>query len=287
MTNKRKPSSENDSPEPNSTETSDGSEGSLTPWESQRRRLYGTDKPCPPLQAGESGGNNVPTIAFQQNQRDEVRIIGEVAGALQAEPGAKQQNYVMFVDKKVSAGDQLSLLSTSSAEGSPARISAWPENVLAWLASDQDCGTSSIALLVNSLPVGFSSRTSLVCCPVTKERTSPSYLEASAETGPKSPKEAGETAGLSRQRRATITEPPGGCLTLNTSEFPRGGVACSLSDVLETSGPHLTRYFLSALACRGILRRAAKRGRVLPPALLAALTARVKADTQDDDKRTT
>jgi DNA (cytosine-5)-methyltransferase 1 len=34
---------------------------------------------------------------FQQNTRDEVRLIGgngEIAGALSAEPGMKQQNYV-------------------------------------------------------------------------------------------------------------------------------------------------------------------------------------------------
>jgi DNA (cytosine-5)-methyltransferase 1 len=37
-------------------------------------------------------------IAFQQNTRDEVRYIngdGEIAGALMAEPGMKQQNYIM------------------------------------------------------------------------------------------------------------------------------------------------------------------------------------------------
>jgi hypothetical protein len=53
------------------------------------------------------------------------------------------------------------------------------------------------------------------------------------------------------------------CLTLNTSEFPSGAVACSLSDILET-GDLPQRYFLSPKACAGILRRAAKRGKVLP-----------------------
>jgi DNA (cytosine-5)-methyltransferase 1 len=36
-----------------------------------------------------------PIAAFTQNQRDEVRTM-EVAGALAAEPGAKQQTYVAF-----------------------------------------------------------------------------------------------------------------------------------------------------------------------------------------------
>lgn len=44
----------------------------------------------------------------------------------------------------------------------------------------------------------------------------------------------------------------------------------NLSQVLET-GPVHPRYFLSAKACEGILRRAAKRGKDLPPALKDAL----------------
>jgi hypothetical protein len=44
-----------------------------------------------------------------------------------------------------------------------------------------------------------------------------------------------------------------------------------LSDVLET-GELPQRYFLSATACRGILRRADKRGKELPSALHLALT---------------
>jgi hypothetical protein len=63
---------------------------------------------------------------------------------------------------------------------------------------------------------------------------------------------------------------PGGFWTRNTSESPSGAVASSLSDVLET-GPHLLRYCLSPTAASGILRRAARRERVLPAALLAAL----------------
>lgn len=35
-------------------------------------------------------------IAFQQNQRDEVRDLGDVAGALPAQPGMKQQNYLAY-----------------------------------------------------------------------------------------------------------------------------------------------------------------------------------------------
>ena len=60
--------------------------------------------------------------------------------------------------------------------------------------------------------------------------------------------------------------------TLNGSEWPNDAAVCSLSDTLEIGVvPH--RFFLSAKACAGILRRAGKRGKALPAALAAALTA--------------
>ncbi len=50
----------------------------------------------------QSGGNaitsnqgGIAVVAFAQNQRNEVRDLGEKAGALSAEPGSKQQTYVM------------------------------------------------------------------------------------------------------------------------------------------------------------------------------------------------
>ena len=60
--------------------------------------------------------------------------------------------------------------------------------------------------------------------------------------------------------------------TLSTLEYHSAAVACSLSDILET-GAVPQRFFLSATACRGILRRAAKRGKSLPPSLAEALHA--------------
>jgi hypothetical protein len=45
-----------------------------------------------------------------------------------------------------------------------------------------------------------------------------------------------------------------------------------LSDTLET-GDVPQRFFLSSTACRGILRRAEKRGKELPLALAQALQA--------------
>ena len=72
---------------------------------------------------------------------------------------------------------------------------------------------------------------------------------------------------------------PSECLTLNTPEHtafpersPSDGAVCSLSDILET-GDVPQRFFLTAKACAGILRRAEKRGKALPEALRAALEA--------------
>jgi hypothetical protein len=61
-------------------------------------------------------------------------------------------------------------------------------------------------------------------------------------------------------------------LTLNISEYPSDGGASSLLDILET-GELPQRYYLSGTACRGILRRAEKRGKELPEALRSALLA--------------
>ena len=63
---------------------------------------------------------------------------------------------------------------------------------------------------------------------------------------------------------------PTECWTLSTSESPSDAVASSLSDVLETR-PDLAKYCLSPRAASGILRRAARRERVLPESLMTAL----------------
>lgn len=65
----------------------------------------------------------------------------------------------------------------------------------------------------------------------------------------------------------------GGCVTLRMAETPAPGptVTTKLCDVLETHGSHLLRYMLSPEACRGILNRARRRGKNLPPVLDAAL----------------
>ena len=89
--------------------------------------------------------------------------------------------------------------------------------------------------------------------------------------------ESYSTAGLVRSG--------GDFSTVNISEWPNDGAACSLSAILEANPA--TRYSLSPRACAGILRRAEKRGKVLPPMLEAALRRVASADlTQENGNPT-
>ncbi len=79
----------------------------------------------------------------------------------------------------------------------------------------------------------------------------------------------------------------GELLMLSSSESPNsadGFSDVSLAAILE---PNVApKYSLSPKACAGVLRRAAKRGRELPPLLLAALQT-VASTLPADDKKTT
>lgn len=61
----------------------------------------------------------------------------------------------------------------------------------------------------------------------------------------------------------------GECSMRNTGESPNVAVESRLSQILEAT-PH-GKYCLSAKACQGILRRAERRGKDLPPVLKAVL----------------
>ncbi len=84
----------------------------------------------------------------------------------------------------------------------------------------------------------------------------------------------------------------GAYTTRSTGDSPRDAVESRLSQILEDS-PHpkysLSKYALSAKACQGILNRAARRGKELPPELKAALEAQASAkpelDTGSEESR--
>ncbi len=142
---------------------------------------------------------------------------------------------------------QLSMFSSAEPPASP---SASQDSERDWMIRVATSPSPILPLLTNIAPAGWFGRTSPAYCQIGPERLEPSS-EGWGNSGMGSPTEF---------------------LTLNTSEFHSGAVACSLSDVLET-GDVPQRFFLSATACRGILRRAEKRGKSLPPSLAAALAA--------------
>lgn len=137
---------------------------------------------------------------------------------------------------------------TSFAEDSHARMSQWQDAARDWLESGADSGLSSTAFLQSCNQLGSSLRTSLVFC----RRTEDGIWEPSSG--------GWGTSGIGG---------PMGCWTLNGSEWPNGGDGCSLSEVLETDVA--PTYYLSPRACAGILRRAERRGKTLPPMLHQAL----------------
>ena len=105
---------------------------------------------------------------------------------------------------------------------------AWLTHVVTWLSSSSD-------FLTNTGLAGSSGKTSPVSC----------HRQADGTLAPSSGRWQNSGTGSAIE-----------CWTLNTSECPSAAVASSLSDILET-GDVPQRYYLSARACEGILRRVA------------------------------
>ena len=63
---------------------------------------------------------------------------------------------------------------------------------------------------------------------------------------------------------------------LNTGECPSVAVESTLSSILEVNVPE--KYYLSAKACEGILRRAERRGKALPEMLKTALEQTIERE---------
>lgn len=184
------------------------------------------------------------------------------------------------------------------AEGSPVRMSRLPDAGRAWLESARDFGMSFIEFSKNSGLSGSLSKTSLACyraadvltvkplgdsCGFTPGSETARALSSALSALPESEclkaiEAATSPSSFQGWRNSGIAH-RGGFLTLNTSEFPSDVVASSLSDILEADVP--PRYFLSGKAARGILRRAAKRGKSLPPSLQAALEQTAQQNRQN------
>jgi hypothetical protein len=139
----------------------------------------------------------------------------------------------------------------SSTADSRVRTSRWPASGVGFGASAAVSGMSSTGCCPSCGHDGRSLRMFPDCFPAEPNQapTSVSYFGGWS------------TSGMAW---------PGGFWTRDSSASPSEGVVCSLSAVLETR-PVPRKYWLSARAAAGILRRAEKRGKTLPPRLMTAL----------------
>lgn len=154
---------------------------------------------------------------------------------------------------------QLSFLSAEPR----ANPSVSPDSERDWATRVATSCSPTVRLLAAIGPDGWFGRTSPASCRLTADGTLEPSLGCWQNSGMGSPTEF---------------------LTLSTSEwtalpaqFRSDDGVCSLSDILET-GDVPQRYFLSAKACAGILRRAEKRGKDLPAPLRAALQSVVETE---------
>jgi len=149
------------------------------------------------------------------------------------------------------------LESTSSQEAPPAKDSVSPES-----GSGRETHAPPSR---SSMPDWCAAFVPASC----SGRTCPAYSRPTAA-------EISEPSCVRWRNSGTVSH--GACWTFSTPEWtasperlPSGGAVCGLSDVLEETDESLLKYFLSARACSGILRRAERRGKDLPPLLDTAL----------------
>ena len=166
--------------------------------------------------------------------------------------------------------------STCSSGVRPARISQSQGND--WdLKVGEACSLSTLYDCVLSLEsAGLCGKMSPLLFPAAEARISDDLFPCSVDGMSRSLKADGENAGSSLRLRED-SEWHGEYLTLNLPEWNnfRGqsrsaGSVSSLSDIL-VSGNIPPRYYLTVKCAEGILRRAARRGKTLPPVLKEAL----------------
>ena len=148
-------------------------------------------------------------------------------------------------------------------EDFPAKISASLAKGLVLLAQEAGYSGKLQDLWKKRKVTGSSSKTSLVCLPLTKEETLLSYSGR------------WQTSGIVL---------PGACLMLSTSEYPNGAsVSSSLADVIQTQ-PVQQKYYLTVSAAEGVLRRSNRHGKRLPDLLQEAFENVVRQKPKSADQ---
>jgi len=204
----------------------------------------------------------MPAYALQGSMENRSEANGPQGSGVTLEvmftPNTTDKHSVVITDgEDIPVSTAAGQLSMFLLEAPPASPSALQDSERDWLTRVATSCLPTLPLLAAIGPDGWSGRTSPASCPLIAD-------------GILAPSSVGwQSAGMGS---------PTGFLTLNISDWPSDGSACSLSDVLET-GDVPQRFYLSGKACRGILRRAEKRGKSLPPSLHAALLAVASAPT--------
>lgn len=230
------------SPAPSSAASADSTTGSPE----QASSTPSSASPIPTGEAScESGSPECPytmmsALSLSENQRGEL-LLTEVAHQLTPGGGKPGQGYQAVL--------------ISSAAASPARTCPLPDDEPGSPATAPASSTSSHGSPGLFDPDGFSSRT----FPVSSLAKAVGTSEACLERWPSS--------GMAWA---------GGFSTAVSSECRSDAGVCSswepsLTGILVPPQNVPAKYWLSARAARGILRRAEKRGRSLPSPLLAAL----------------
>ena len=147
---------------------------------------------------------------------------------------------------------QLSIFSSAERPAKPSRSQDFARD---WLTRGETSPSPILRSLIELAPVSSSGKMSPASCRRTEDGTLVPSSGRWANSGMGGPIES---------------------LTLSSSEWPSDADVCLLSDTLET-GDVPQRFYLSAKACQGILRRAEKRNKTLPEPLQRALEAVVAA----------
>ena len=197
-------------------------------------------------------------INMQGSKGSAIVDDGAVGFTLNAMHGHDVHAVLLTNQPEQSVDNAAAQLSMFSLEELPVSRFPWQASEEDWLTRVATSCSPILPLLTNIGPSGWFGRTSPACFPLTEDETLPASFGGWQNSGTGSPTEF---------------------LTLSTSEWPSAAAVCSLSDILET-GDVPQRFFLSATACRGILRRAEKRGKKLPEPLQNALSQVVGAKTQ-------
>lgn len=185
--------------------------------------------------------------------------------------------------------------SRTSPDSSPAAPVSDAESAASFYGSIAEAGISLVAMPDEVIPSFVSAWAILTTAPwmaarkngIVEAAQAAARVAVATSPGASSPPTTARSSQWSAlsSAKSGFTTSRGECWTAVTSECPSDAAASSsLADVLEADVP--PRFYLSPKAAAGILRRARKRGRELPPALAEALRA-LGSQPPDDGKRTT